>query len=65
MVPVDADIIAVARVFLDKYGRGAPTQLREIVARHRQEESEDAEFWALVAEMSEGLLWPVLSRRQW
>jgi len=50
-----ADILAVAVLFMRRYGDFAAKRSREIAENHVAQTSEDASFWTQVAEMVEGL----------
>jgi hypothetical protein len=52
---IDADTIAVAQLLVSRYGPEAPVKARGIVEQHRREETEDAGFWASVAEIVDAL----------
>jgi len=52
---ISPDILAIAWVFVRRHGQLAADSLRRIASEHEQERSEDAAFWAAVAEMADAI----------
>jgi len=56
MRKIDPDLIAIAQSFVNRYSGEALAKARAIAARHDQDQTEDADFWAGIAEMVEAIL---------
>src|SRR5690348_1013821 len=56
MRKIDPELIAVAQSFVNEHRGEALAKARAIVERHRQDQTEDADFWAAIAEIVEAIL---------